>query len=63
MVPSTPTRNRLVPRFVSKPRDRSGRGPRVDDENQVRMTGSIILALVWSQLVSALLFALAGMPG
>jgi hypothetical protein len=34
----------------------------VDDENQVRMTGSIILGLIWSQLVSALLFALAGMP-
>jgi hypothetical protein len=35
----------------------------VDDDNQMRMTGSIILGLIWSQLVSALLFALAGMPG
>jgi hypothetical protein len=35
----------------------------VDDENQVRMTGSLILGLIWSQVVSTLLFALAGVPG
>lgn len=33
------------------------------DENQVRMTGSIILSLVWTLLVSTLLFALAGCGG
>ena len=33
------------------------------DENQVRMTGSIILSLVWTLLVSTLLFALSGCGG
>ncbi|HEY5761286.1 MAG TPA: DUF4382 domain-containing protein [Steroidobacter sp.] len=33
------------------------------DENQVRMTGSIIFSLTWTLLVSALLFALAGCGG
>ena len=32
------------------------------DENQLRMTGSIILSLVWTLLVSTLLFALVGVP-
>jgi hypothetical protein len=35
----------------------------VDDESQVRMTGSIILGLIWTHLVSALLFALTSTPG
>ena len=33
------------------------------DPNQVRMTGSIILGLIWSLLVSTMLFALAGCGG
>jgi hypothetical protein len=30
------------------------------DENQVQMTGSIIVSLIWTLLVSTLLFALVG---
>jgi len=33
------------------------------DENQVRMTGSIIASLIWTLLVSTLLFALSGCGG
>jgi len=33
---------------------------RVDDENEVQLTGSIILGLIWTQVVSSLLFALTG---
>jgi len=30
------------------------------DENQVRMTGSLIVFLIWTLLVSSLLFGLTG---
>lgn len=30
------------------------------DENQIEMTGSIIFSLIWTLLVSTMLFALAG---
>jgi len=30
------------------------------DENQVRMTGSFIVSLIWTLLVSMLLFGLTG---
>ncbi|MFC4313467.1 DUF4382 domain-containing protein [Steroidobacter flavus] len=33
------------------------------DENQVRVTGSIVLGLIWTLLVSTLLFALSGCGG
>nr|WP_298719112.1 hypothetical protein [uncultured Steroidobacter sp.] len=33
---------------------------RVDDENEVQLTGSIILGLIWTHVVSSLLFALTG---
>lgn len=61
MVPSAFLRNRSVERFVS--RETAMKGPRVDDENQLRMTGSIILGLIWTHVVSILLFTLTGPSG
>jgi hypothetical protein len=34
--------------------------PRMDVEDRIQMTGSMILSLVWTLLVSTLLFALVG---
>ena len=71
MVPSACT----VERFRSRNRVRAGgvltksarlkRRLRMHDEDElavmgIRMTGSIILSLIWTLLVSTLLFALAG---
>lgn len=39
------------------------KGPGVDDENQLRIAGSIILGLIWTHVVSILLFALTGPSG
>jgi hypothetical protein len=33
------------------------------DEDQVRMTGSLIASLIWTLVVSTLLFALTGSGG
>ncbi len=54
MVPSAAHVEPFCPEIrVTRVKGRCWRDPRVDDENQVRMTGSIILGLIWSQLVSA----------
>src|SRR5688572_28925638 len=70
MVPWKCSRNRFGVRSVS---GREGLGKRVAPilgervrmihENQVRMTGSLIASLIWTLLVSTLLFALTGCGG
>lgn len=64
MVPWNYRRNALTTRSVSGESATllsiQRREPRVDDENEVQMTGSMILSLIWTHLVSLLLFALTG---
>jgi len=64
MVPCKYRRNGLAARSVSGESATvpsiQGKRLRVDDENEVQMTGSIILSLIWTHLVSSLLFALTG---